>query len=93
MGFQKRKSKASFHRLQELRFRFLQILPKAAAGIAKKITTVTLKFLWARHFELETQLLISKAVNFRNDDIRNQILRDVDEEQKMLISFMNKLKK
>jgi len=44
-------------------------------------------------FELETQLLISKAVNFGNDDIRNQILRDVDEEQKMLISFMNKLKK
>jgi len=44
-------------------------------------------------FELETQLLISKAVNFRNADIRNQILRDIDEEQKMLMSFMNKLKK
>ena len=44
-------------------------------------------------FELETQLLISQAVNFGSDEIRSQILRDIDEEQKMLMSFMNKLKK
>ena len=42
-------------------------------------------------FELETQLLISAAENFGNSEIRNELLKDLDEEQKMLISFMNKL--
>jgi len=41
----------------------------------------------------ETQLLISAAINFGNDDLRNEILRDLDEEQKMLISFISKLNK
>ena len=44
-------------------------------------------------FELETQLLISAAINFGNDDLRNEILSDLDEEQKMLISFISKLNK
>ena len=44
-------------------------------------------------FELETQLLISQAVNFGNEQARGKILKDIDEEQKMLMSFMNKLKK
>jgi four helix bundle protein len=44
-------------------------------------------------FEMETQLLISAAVNFGNDDLRNEILSDLDEEQKMLISFSSKLNK
>ena len=44
-------------------------------------------------FELETQLLIAKAVNFGNSELGNEILRDLDEEEKMLISFMNKLNK
>lgn len=43
-------------------------------------------------FELETQLLISQALNFGERVLTNEILKDVDEEQKMLISFMNKLK-
>ena len=42
-------------------------------------------------FELETQLLIAAAVNYGDKELRNEILKDVDEEQKMLISFMNKL--
>jgi len=42
---------------------------------------------------METQLLISTAVNFGNDDLRNEILSDLDEEQKMLISFISKLNK
>ncbi|MDX2046074.1 MAG: four helix bundle protein [Chitinophagaceae bacterium] len=42
-------------------------------------------------FELETQLLISQAVNFGDQKLCNEILKDIDEEQKMLISFMNKL--
>lgn len=42
-------------------------------------------------FELETQLLIAKAVKFGNEDILNSVLHKVDEEQKMLISFASKL--
>jgi len=37
--------------------------------------------------------LIAKAVNFGNSELENEILRDLDEEEKMLISFMNKLNK
>jgi four helix bundle protein len=44
-------------------------------------------------YEMETQLLIAHAVNYGNSDIRNKMLQDVSEEQKMLISFMNKLNK
>jgi four helix bundle protein len=44
-------------------------------------------------FELETQLLISAAINFGNDDLRTEILSDLDVEQKMLISFISKLNK
>jgi four helix bundle protein len=43
-------------------------------------------------FELETQLLISEAVNFGNKEKRGNLLKDIDEEQKMIMSFMNKLK-
>jgi len=43
-------------------------------------------------FELETQLLLAQAVNFGNVELRDEILREVDEEEKMLIGFMNKLK-
>ena len=43
-------------------------------------------------FELETQLLIAGAVNYGDKELRDEILKDVDEEQKMLISFMKKLK-
>jgi four helix bundle protein len=44
-------------------------------------------------FELETQLLISKAANFGNRELTDEILRDLDEEEKMLMSFMTKLNK
>ena len=44
-------------------------------------------------FELETQLLIAQATNFGDNEIRNQMLKDIDEEQKMIMSFMNKLNK
>ena len=42
-------------------------------------------------FELETQLLISEAVNYGDQEIKNLLLNDIDQEQKMLISFMSKL--
>jgi four helix bundle protein len=43
-------------------------------------------------FELETQLLIAEAVNFGEKEKRDDLLKDIDEEQKMLMSFMSKLK-
>lgn len=42
-------------------------------------------------FEPETQLLIAKAVNFGNVELLNSTLSKIDEEQKMLIAFSNKL--
>lgn len=38
-------------------------------------------------------MLIAGAVNYGDKELRDEILNDVDEEQKMLISFMNKLNK
>lgn len=43
-------------------------------------------------FEMETQLLIAEAANFGPKELRETLLKDIDEEQKMLISFMNKIK-
>jgi four helix bundle protein len=42
-------------------------------------------------FELETQLLIAKAVNFGDINRITNTLNKLDEEQKMLISFARKL--
>jgi four helix bundle protein len=42
-------------------------------------------------FEVETQLLIADAVDFGSEEIRKEILKDIDDEQKMLMGFMNKL--
>lgn len=42
-------------------------------------------------FELETQLLIAKAVNFGDIERLNNTLGKIDEEQKMPIAFANKL--
>lgn len=42
-------------------------------------------------FELETQLLIAKAVNLGDTVMIDGTLHKIDEEQKMLIAFANKL--
>jgi four helix bundle protein len=42
-------------------------------------------------FEMETQLLIAEAVNMGEPILRSEILNEVDQEQKMLISFRDKL--
>ncbi len=44
-------------------------------------------------FELETQLLISQAVKYGDNTMTNKILANIDEEEKMMMSFMNKLNK
>jgi four helix bundle protein len=42
-------------------------------------------------FELETQLLVAKAVNYGDLELINSILGKIDEEQKMLTAFIKKL--
>ena len=42
-------------------------------------------------FELETQLLIAESADYGDNEIRSQLLKDIDEEQKMIMSFMRKL--
>jgi four helix bundle protein len=42
-------------------------------------------------FELETQILIAEAVNFGEKEKRDMLIKEVDEEQKMIMSFMRKL--
>jgi four helix bundle protein len=44
-------------------------------------------------YEVETHLLIAKAASLGDSTLTNELLQQVDEEQKMLMSFMNKLKK
>jgi len=44
-------------------------------------------------FELETHLLISEKLNFGDPLLRSNLFMEIDNEQKMLIGFMNKLKK
>ncbi|HUC79980.1 MAG TPA: four helix bundle protein [Flavisolibacter sp.] len=42
-------------------------------------------------FELETQLLIAQKVNMGNAELQKQLLQALDEEEKMLIAFKNRL--
>lgn len=44
-------------------------------------------------YELETQLLISSAVNYGEEALRSTLLQSIQEEQKMLVGFMAKLNK
>ena len=43
-------------------------------------------------FELEAQILIAKAVEFGNKELILLLLKEIDEEQKMLMSYLNKIK-
>jgi four helix bundle protein len=42
-------------------------------------------------YELETQLLIAQRVSFGNQELLNNTIVDVNDEQKMLMGFGNKL--
>ena len=40
-------------------------------------------------YELETQLLIASAIKFGDENLRTKLLQDIEEEQRMLISFIH----
>jgi len=42
-------------------------------------------------FELETQILIADTADYGDKETRTQLIKDIDEEQKMIMSFMRKL--
>ena len=42
-------------------------------------------------FEMEIQLLIAEAVNYGHQELLKELLKDLEEEQKMLTSFSAKL--
>jgi four helix bundle protein len=44
-------------------------------------------------YELETQLLLAQRLSYGKPDLLNQTIVDVNDEQKMLMGFGNKLKK
>ena len=44
-------------------------------------------------YELETQLLVASSVNYGDESLRNNLLQNIQDEQKMLIGFMAKLSK
>jgi four helix bundle protein len=67
-------------------------LRKEAAEEAKKIITGFMEISLGSSFELETQLLIARAVEFGEKDPCNNLMYKIIEEQKMLSSFMNSLK-
>jgi four helix bundle protein len=52
-----------------------------------------LEFSLGSSFELETQYLIARKVNFGEEQLITEGLKMLDEEQKMLMSFMNRLNK
>jgi four helix bundle protein len=51
-----------------------------------------LEFSLESAFELETQLLIAKEVNFGNIEVCELLLKEIDEEQKMIMSFQKVIK-
>jgi four helix bundle protein len=44
-------------------------------------------------YELETQILIAEAVNFGEPSVRDKLLCNIMEEQRMLVTFISRLNK
>jgi four helix bundle protein len=44
-------------------------------------------------YELETQILIAEAVNFGEHSVRDNLLCNIMEEQRMLVTFISRLNK
>jgi four helix bundle protein len=43
-------------------------------------------------FELETHLLVAEKLNFGDETLRKKLLTDIDDQQKMLVGFISRLK-
>ena len=87
---------------REERFTLASQITRAAVSIPSNIAEVSsrtsnkdynrfLEISLGSSFELETQLLISKAANLGDKLLVENILNKIDEEQKMIMAFMRKL--
>src|SRR3982751_2011655 len=43
-------------------------------------------------FELETHLLLAQDINYRDKSLKEQLIQWIDEEQKMIMAFVSRLK-
>ncbi|MCX6319847.1 MAG: four helix bundle protein [Bacteroidetes bacterium] len=72
----------------------VSIVSNIAEGSSRNSTKDYKRFLemsLGSAYELETQLMIAQAVNFGNKEEKELLLKDIVEEQKMLIGFMRKI--
>lgn len=80
---QKKKGLTLFRKWQEWRFLFHPILPKKVAGAVKKDYLQFIEISLSSCFELESQLLIAQIVSFGDVQKQNQLLQELDEEEKI----------
>jgi four helix bundle protein len=66
-------------------------IAEGSSRISKKDYFRFLEISLGSSFELDTQLLIAKTANFGDKNLVDLLLKEVDEEQKMIMSFMRKL--
>jgi four helix bundle protein len=65
-----------------------------AEGSAKRSDKEYIKYLevsLGSAYELETQVLIASEVSFGKEQLRESLLKELDEEQKMIQSFIRKI--
>lgn len=65
-----------------------------AEGSAKRSDKEYIKYLevsLGSAYELETQILIASEVSFGKEQLRESLLKELDEEQKMIQSFIRKI--
>ena len=63
-------------------------IAEGSAKTSKKDYRNYLEISLASAFEIETQVLIIERLNFGEKNLRDKLLASIDEEQKMLMSFI-----